>query len=140
MSIEMKPTYNGPVSAPSNRSFGVVFAVFFLVVAVFPLFSGSSIRFWAMVTSVIMVLIAYLLPAVLTYPNRLWMKFGDLLHRVVSPLILGLMFFGMFAPLGSVMRVFRWDPLRSKLDAEAESYWIERHPPGPTPESIKNQY
>lgn len=136
----MKPTHQGSVKAPSNRSFGMVFAVFFLIVALLPLFNGRGPRIWAIATSIALVVIAYASPAVLTYPNRLWMKFGDLLHRVVSPVILGLLFFGMFTPIGSVMRLFRWDPMRSKLDDSAESYWIGRQPPGPTPDSIKQQF
>jgi hypothetical protein len=72
--------------------------------------------------------------------NRLWLKFGLLLHKVVSPIVLGVMFFLVITPIGLTMRAFGKNPLRLKLDKQSGSYWIERVPPGPAPESLKDQF
>ena len=72
--------------------------------------------------------------------NALWFRFGLLLHRVVSPVILALLFFTTVAPVGLLMRAFGKDPLRLKKDRAADSYWILREPPGPSPESMKQQF
>jgi hypothetical protein len=72
--------------------------------------------------------------------NRLWLKFGLLLYKIVNPIVLGLLFFATIAPIGLIMRLTGKDFLRLKLDREAKSYWIERAPPGPSPQSMRNQY
>jgi hypothetical protein len=72
--------------------------------------------------------------------NRLWLKFGLLLYKVMNPLVLGLLFFVTITPIGLVMRAFGKDFLRMKMDRSAKSYWIDRAPPGPPPQSMKNQF
>ena len=72
--------------------------------------------------------------------NRLWLKFGELLHRITSPIILGIMFFGVITPVGWLMRRTGKDLLRMKFDREAPSYWIKREPPGPDKTSLKRQF
>lgn len=128
------------VEGSSNRSFGLVFAVVFLVIAAWPILDGRALRWWAAVIAATFALLAVLYPSVLTLPNRWWTKFGLLLSKVVSPIALGLLFFGVITPLGAVMRLTGKDPLRLQLDRKTDSYWIPRDPPGPPPESMTNQF
>jgi len=72
--------------------------------------------------------------------NRLWLRFGLLLHAVMNPLIMGLLFYGTVMPIGLLMRLFGKDPLNLKRDAQASSYWIMRTPPGPAPDTMSNQF
>jgi len=68
------------------------------------------------------------------------MKLGDILHRIASPIALAILFYGVVTPTGLLMRLFGKDPLRLRFDREAKSYWIAREPPGPAPESLKDQF
>ena len=129
------------IQGPSNRNFGLTFAAFSLVISLSPLLSKNPPRIWAMVLAAILLLLALVRPVVLTLPNRLWLKFGFLLHAIVSPIALGVLFYGVFTPIGLLMRVL----LRKKLltidfDRNAQSYWIQRSPPGPAPDSLTNQF
>jgi len=84
--------------------------------------------------------VAWLRPAVLAPLNRAWTRFGLLLHRIVSPIVLGVMFFVVITPMGLVMRALGKDPLRLRYDREARTYWIDRRPPGPAPDTLNNQF
>jgi hypothetical protein len=84
--------------------------------------------------------VALVYPRLLAPLNKLWLKFGLLLYKVMNPLVLGLLFFVTITPIGIVMRLFGKDFLRLRLDRSAKSYWIERTPPGPPPQSMKNQF
>jgi len=128
------------VKGSSNRSFGLVFAVVFLLIALFPLLQGQAVRLWALGASGALLFVAFLLPALLTHPNRLWLRFGLLLNAIVSPVAMGVLFYLVITPIGLVMRAFGHDPLRLKFDPAAASYWIKREPPGPEPKSLTNQY
>ena len=128
------------VEGSSDRSFGVVFAVVFLVIAGWPLWYGEAPRWWAAGVAAVFVLIAMLRPALLAGLNRQWMKLGVLLGKVVSPIALGLLFYGVITPIGAVLRLAGKDPLRLKFDRGADSYWIRREPPGPPPDSMTNQF
>lgn len=85
-------------------------------------------------------LIAVLIPKLLGKPNQAWTRFGVLLGKVVSPIALGMLFYCVLAPMGALMRLTGKDPLRLKYDADAETYWIPREPPGPPPGSMTNQF
>jgi hypothetical protein len=128
------------IDGSSNRSFGLVFAAFFALVGLLPLILGRAPRTWAFGLSGIFLLAALLFPSVLAPLNRLWMKFGLLLHRIVSPIALGIMFFLVITPMGWLMRALGKDLLRLRIDPDASSYWIERNPPGPAPETFKDQF
>ena len=128
------------IEGSSDRSFGLVFSVVFLIIAAWPLLAGHGVRWWAVAVAAAFVAIALAIPALLAVPNRLWMKFGLLLGKIVSPIALGILFYGAITPLGVVMRWAGKDPLRLKLDAQAKSYWIDREPPGPPPASMTNQF
>jgi hypothetical protein len=124
----------------SNLTFGLVFAVFFLIVGLLPLLHGHSMRIWALPVAAGFLVTALIMPSVLAPLNRLWTRFGQLLHRIVSPIALGILFFGVVTPTGLLMRLFGKDSLRLRLDKNAASYWIVRTPPGPEPESQTNQF
>jgi len=124
----------------SDRSFGVVFAVFFAFIACYPLLAGGAIRLWSLTVSGVFLFLALVVPGVLAPVNRLWMKFGELLHRIVSPLALGIVFYAAVLPTGLLLHLFGKDPLRLRLEPNATSYWIKREPPGPAAESLNYQF
>lgn len=124
----------------SDRSFGLVFTAFFLIIGLLPLLHGRSLRVWALGIAGVFVIAALFAPRALALPNRLWARFGALLNRIVSPIALGILFYGVVTPIGRLMRLFGKDPLRLKFDPEAKSYWIVRAEPGPSGESLKNQF
>ena len=128
------------VKASSNRAFGWVFVMVFLVIALWPLVHGGALRWGALMASALVALVTVAAPALLTVPNRLWQRFGLLLHRVISPIALGIMFYVVVTPMGLLMRVFAKDILRLRLDSGAETYWIKREPPGPQPDSMPHQF
>jgi hypothetical protein len=128
------------VQGSSNRSLGIVFAAVFTVVALAPLFSTGKWRPWALIVAALFAVAALAFPSVLAPLNRVWLKLGLLLHRIVSPIVLGIMFFLVITPMGLLMRALGKDPLRLRLDAAVGSYWIPRTPPGPPAESLKDQF
>ncbi|NJD35703.1 MAG: hypothetical protein FIA96_12880 [Betaproteobacteria bacterium] len=137
---EHTPRHTSQIQSSSDRSFGFVFAAVFLIVALYPLLHASGIRLWAVVVSGMFLLLAALAPHVLAPANRLWTKFGVLLHNIVSPIALGILFFLVVTPTALLMRLFGKDPLRLRFDPAADSYWIKRDPPGPPPDSLSNQF
>lgn len=137
---ERTPKYVIEVTGSSDRSFGFVFAAVFLVIAFFPLISGGALRVWALVLSGTLISLAVLRPRMLAPANRLWKQIGSLMHRIVSPIALGLVYYFVATPTGIVLRLFGKDPLRLRFDPEAASYWIERDPPGPSANSLNNQF
>ncbi|WOB07285.1 SxtJ family membrane protein [Piscinibacter gummiphilus] len=128
------------VEGSSDRSFGIVFAVVFLIVAFLPLLHSGAVRWWSVGVSAAFAVVAFTVPSILAVPNRLWMKFGLLLAKIVSPIALGILFYLVFTPIGLLMRLSGKDPMRLKADPNAKSYWIDREPPGPPPQSMTNQF
>jgi len=124
----------------SNRSFGLVFAVLFALIGLVPWFTHGSPRYWAVAVAAAFLLCALAFPGVLAPLNRLWLKLGALLHRIVSPIVLGFLFYIAITPMGVVMRMFGKDPLRLRREPDAATYWIDRTPPGPPPESLADQF
>ena len=128
------------VEGSSDRSFGLVFAGVFLLIAAWPLWYGATPRWWAAGVAAVFAVVAVTRPILLAVPNRLWIKFGVLLGKLVSPIALGVLFYSVLAPIGVLMRIAGKDPLRLKRDATTASYWIPRKPPGPPPDSMTNQF
>ena len=128
------------VEGSSDRTFGLVFAGVFLLIAGWPLIHGEAVRWWSVGISAVFALVAFIRPTLLAELNRLWMKFGILLGKIVSPIALGILFYIVITPIGLMIRVAGKDPLRLKFDPEADSYWIPREPPGPPPGSMNNQF
>jgi hypothetical protein len=128
------------VQGSSDRVFGLVFAVVFLGVGLRPLVSGEGPRLWALVAATGLVCVSLLKPRLLAVPNTLWLKLGLLLGALMSPIALGILFYGVFAPIAFLFRATGKDPLRLKRDPAAATYWIPREPPGPAPDSLTNQF
>lgn len=128
------------IEGSSDRTFGLVFAAAFAVVAGWPLISGHPLRWWAVAVAAVFALVALVKPLLLSAPNRLWTRFGVMLGKVVSPVALGILFYGVISPLGAVLRLAGKDPLRLKRDPASTSYWIARDPPGPPPTSMTQQF
>jgi hypothetical protein len=128
------------VEGSSDRGFGLVFAAVFAIIAAWPLVHAQAPRWWAFGLALTLALIAAARPTVLARANRLWTRFGLFLGNVVGPLAVGVLFYAIVTPLGFVMRLTGKDPLRLRLDAAADSYWIARQPPGPPPDSLTNQF
>lgn len=128
------------VQGSSDRAFGIVFTVVFALIGLWPLLDGGSVNVWWLLAAGAVLALALVRPSLLAIPNRLWTRFGLLLHSVTSPVILGLLFFVTVTPMGLAMRAFGKDPLRLRFEPDQKSYWIERRPPGPAPETMKNQF
>ena len=124
----------------SDRSFGVVFTIVFLIVALWPLPGGGPARLWALAIAAAFALISLLRPRLLAPLNRAWTRLGLTLHKVVNPIVLGLIFAITIVPTGLVFRLLRKDPLRLRRDPALDSYWIRRDPPGPEPKSMQRQF
>ena len=121
----------------SEKSFGVVFSIVFLIVALYPLINSSGLRIWALVVSIIFLLLAFLAPKILVLPNKLWFKFGLLIGSIVAPIVMAFIYFVTVLPTGLIMRLLGKDLLKQKLDKNAKSYWIKRSEPMG---SMKNQF
>ena len=119
-------TSSSKIKISSNRSFGLVFFVIFLIVALWPLKSGEDIRLWSLVLSIIFFILGIFNSKLLTPLNKLWFKFGILLGSIVSPLIMGLVYFFVVTPMGVLMRILGKDLLKTSKVKSASSYWIKR--------------
>jgi hypothetical protein len=128
------------VHGSSDRSFGLVFAAVFLAIGLWPLVRGGTLRAWAPAVAVAFLVAALARPSLLAPLNRLWTRFGLLLGKVTTPIVMGILFYLVVTPTGLLMRLFGKDPLRLSRDPEAGSYWIQREPPGPSPETMSNQF
>jgi len=133
-------TREDAVKGSSDRSFGLVFAAVSLVVAGLSLWRGGWVWPYGLAAAAAFGGLALVAPRALAPLNKAWLRFGLLLHRVVNPLVMGLMFFLVIAPMGLVMRLGGKDFLRLKFDRAARTYWIKREPPGPAPETMRNQF
>ena len=120
----------------SNRSFGIVFFVVFLLIAVFPLANSEDLRIWSLIISLIFLILGLLKSNILTPLNRIWFKFGIFLGKIVSPLVMGVIFFFVVTPIGLIMRVLGKDLLNLKYNLN-KSYWIEKSGPK---SKMKNQF
>lgn len=128
------------VKTSSDRAFGWTFVTVFLVIALWPLALGGALRWWSLIASGLVLAATVAAPSLLALPNRLWQRFGLLLHRIVSPIVLAIMFYLVVTPMGLLMRVFSRNTLKRHPDPAIESYWIKREPPGPQPESMPRQF
>tara|TARA_B100001250_G_scaffold167512_1_gene144274 strand:- start:157 stop:543 length:387 start_codon:yes stop_codon:yes gene_type:complete len=113
------------IEISSNRSFGIVFFVFFLIISLWPLKIGQDIRLWSLVISIIFLLLGLFNSKLLTPLNRIWFKFGLLLGKVVSPVIMGVVFFFVVTPTGLIMKFLGKDLLNLKK-TKSKSYWVEK--------------
>ena len=120
----------------SNRGFGIVFFVVFLLIAIYPLLKGSDLRIWSLIISFIFLVLGLTKSNILTPLNKLWFKFGLFLGKIISPLIMGFIFFVVVTPIGIIMRLLGKDLLNLKYNKK-KSYWIEKTGPK---SKMKNQF
>ena len=124
------------VKLSSNRSFGVVFFIVFLLIGLYPLLKGNDLRIWSLIISFIFLALGLINSRILTPLNRLWFKFGLLLGKFISPLIMGIIFFIVVTPIGIIMRLLKKDLLNLKFNKK-ETYWIDKSGPK---SKMKNQF
>jgi len=124
------------IKLPSNRNFGIVFFIVFLIIALWPLLKQNEIRIWSLIISFIFFVLGLINSRLLTPLNKLWFKFGIFLGNIISPIVMGIVFFLVVTPTGLIMRFFRKDILRLKKNSN-DSYWINKDN---TNSSMRNQF
>ena len=124
------------VKIGSNKSFGIVFFIVFLLIALYPLIHQESIRFWSIVISFVFLILSFINSSALTPLNKLWFKFGIILGKIISPLVMGLIFFIVVTPIGLLMKILKKDLLNLKFNKDP-SYWVEKTE---TKSKMKNQF
>ena len=124
------------IKISSNRSFGVVFFVFFFLIALYPLVNQEEIRLWSIIISLIFLCLGILNSKILTPLNKIWFRIGILLGKIVSPVVMGIIFFLVVTPTGLLMKIFKKDLLNLKFNNN-DSYWIEKIEPI---SKMKNQF
>ena len=124
------------IKVGSNRSFGIVFFVVFLIIATYPLINGDKLRLWSLIISNIFLLLGLVNSKILNPFNKLWFKFGIFLSKIISPLVMGVIFFLVVTPIGLVMRLINKDILNLKFNNNS-SYWIKKTEPK---SKMKNQF
>ncbi len=133
----MVSKFNKNIKISSNRSFGIVFFIVFLFIALYPITYSEDIRIWSLIISFIFIILGLLNSKILTPLNKLWFKFGVILGKIVSPTIMGIIFFLVVTPIGLLMRVLGKDLLRLKYNKKDNTYWIEKNGPK---SKMKNQF
>jgi hypothetical protein len=115
------------VIGPTNRAFGLTFAAIFTVVGVLPLWRGGDARAWALAVGALFLMLALVYPRALRPANHIWLRIGLLMHRVVNPVVMAVLFYGVVTPFGFLLRLFGGGPTRRlRRDAAANTYWIPR--------------
>tara|TARA_B100001769_G_C22075637_1_gene579219 strand:- start:1023 stop:1406 length:384 start_codon:yes stop_codon:yes gene_type:complete len=110
---------------PSNRSFGILFFIVFFVIALWPIFKANEIRVWSVIISLIFLILGIFNSNALSPLNKLWMKFGLLLGSIISPIVMGIIFFGVVTPTGLLMKLFKKDILNLKKNTN-KTYWLNK--------------
>jgi hypothetical protein len=133
-------SFDSGMRVSSDRVLGLVLGAFFAVLALLPMVRTGTVRWWSFVASLVCFAVALAVPRILHPLNIVWVRFAILLHRIISPIAMALLFFFGFAITGLVLRAFGKDLLRLKALPDQDSYWITRDPPGPAPESMTHQF
>ena len=125
------------IKISSNKSFGLVFFVIFIIIALWPLLNDGNIRIWSIIVSIIFLILGLLNSKILTPFNKLWMRLGALLGIIVSPIVMGIVYFGIITPIGLIMKLFGKDVLNLKLDKNKKTYWTLKKK---IPSKMKDQF
>jgi hypothetical protein len=112
------------INKKNNITFGILFFIFFLIISLYPLVSVGAIRIWSAILSLVFLIITIIKPNLFTFLNRLWIQFGVFLGKIISPIVMGLIFFFVVTPLGMLVRILKKDVMGLKRGAS--SYWINR--------------
>ena len=123
----MKRVDSDKIKISSNRSFGLLFFVIFLIVSLWPLTHEGSIRIWSVIISAVFLILGLINSRLLTPLNVFWFKFGMILGAIISPIVMGIVFFLLVTPTGFILRIMGKDLLNKKYDKEKETYWIKRN-------------
>jgi hypothetical protein len=118
----MKNSIN--IKNKDNVTFGILFFIFFLIIGIYPLKSGGVIRVWSVALSLVFLIITIIRPNLFTFLNRLWIQFGILLGKIISPIVMGLIFFFVITPIGMLLRILKKDVMG--LKKSHTTYWINR--------------
>lgn len=129
-----------PPPLPSNRSFGVLFTLVFALVGAWMAWRGAPAYLWWLTASAATLVVTLVWPALLAPFNRAWMKLAAVLHHIVSPLVLGFLFYAVITPIGLAKRLTGWNPMRTGFDPKLPTYWVRRDPPGPPSDSLTKQF
>ena len=124
------------IKISSNKSFGIVFFIFFLIISIFPLLNDEIIRIWSLIVSIIFLILGLLNSRLLTPFNILWFKFGIFLGKIVSPVVMGIIFFIVVTPIALLMKMLKKDLLNLKFNKDY-SYWIKKNE---IKSKMKNQF
>ena len=124
------------IEISSNKSFGIVFFVVFLLIGIYPILNDNNLRLWSLILSIIFLILGIMNSKILTPLNLIWFKFGILLGKIVSPLIMSIIFFFVVTPIGFFMRLLKKDLLNLKFN-NSKTYWIEKSDPK---SKMKNQF
>ena len=124
------------IKVGSNKSFGIVFFVVFLLISLYPLLNNENLRFWSLIISIIFLVLGILNSSLLSPLNKLWFKFGIFLGKIISPIIMGIIYFLVVTPIGLIMKLLGKDVLNLKYH-DYKSYWIEKTGPK---SKMKNQF
>ena len=112
------------IKLPTNRNFGIVFFIVFVLIGLYPLLNGNEIRYWSIIISLIFLILGVLNSKILSPLNKLWFKFGIFLGSIVSPIVMGFIFFLVVTPISLIMKIAGKDILNLKKNKK-NSYWIE---------------
>ena len=112
------------IKRKNNITFGILFFVFFLIIGLYPLISNEPIRIWSIIVSLVFLTVTIIKPNLFTFLNKLWIKFGILLGKIISPIVMGLVFFFVLTPIGIFIKILKKDVMG--LKRVASSYWITR--------------
>ena len=132
----MKLNKDNRIKIGTNKSFGIVFFLLFLIISIFPLFKDGEIRIWSLFIGIFFLVTGLMNSKILTPLNKFWFKFGILLGRFVSPVVLGVVFFAIVTPTSIIMRVLQKNLLNLKK-GNKKTYWIER---SKIKSKMKNQF
>jgi len=117
---------NNKINKSSNRKFGLLFFVVFLIISLWPITHGESLRFWSLIISLIFLFLGLLNSKILYPLNKIWLKLGELLGLVIAPIVMAVIFFAVITPTGLIMRMLGKDLLRNKINKSYKSYWIKK--------------
>lgn len=128
------------MNTPSNKelkTFSLIWSFIFIIIAIFPLFNGLSIRLWSIIVAFIFFIITFTKPILLSGFYKVWLKFGEIIGNIISKVIMTILFYGLFTPIALILRLLGKDLLGKKLDKNSSTYWVKRDT---QPGSLKNQF
>jgi hypothetical protein len=128
------------IKGPSDRHFALTFSAIFFALSAYGVWKGWTGSMFLVVFAIAFCVAGIAAPQLVRPLNRAWLQLGLVMYRIVNPVVMGLMYFGMIVPMGMLLRLMGKDLLHKGIEPTSETYWVDRQPPGPSPESLKNQF